>query len=397
MENIRELIKYSGFLGGSAGSGGTGGAQPDLNAAPGEPGHVLNRTHWSEIVEGVLLPETTVEIDPDQGASVLLEPVLDLVVGEEYTVTWNGVEYETVGLDGAAMGEAGVVLGNVGLMLGGEDTGEPFILMAISPERVADVGFAIMVAALDGSTSATVSLSGVVETVHKLAGKYLPVGTPYVESKPYSFPETAGIPLDPSVFAIASKIELTEGNTYTVTYNGVEYECKCGFASIDGMTGLYLGNGMLVGDADNVTDAPFAIISLFKPVEGMWGLIFDLNAPTTAVFSISGTFDAVHRMDERCLPEDLGVKMFFATTGDGSHPTDSVDNVTFLFTYEDLKKVYKQGKSAVIRIQHSAEDFSDFHLNGCQNGKLIFSIAHSKAIYTLYFDSDGVEIEKNTF
>lgn len=32
----------------SGGSAGSGGAQPDWNANEGDPGHVLNRTHWSE-------------------------------------------------------------------------------------------------------------------------------------------------------------------------------------------------------------------------------------------------------------------------------------------------------------------------------------------------------------
>lgn len=381
-----------------AGSGGTGGAQPDWNAGPGEPGHILDRTHWSEVAEVELLPETTGVPGQEMGLDgfALVGAMSALAPGTAYKVTYNGVNYTCTAFQLPPEMNNLIAMGNM-FAVGGANTGEPFVFAQYPAEYQQATGKCAFIIPMDGATSVTVSISGEGEIVHELAGKYLPEGTPYVESKPYSFPETTGIPIESSVFAIASKIELTEGNIYTVTYNGVEYECKCGYASVDGNRGLYLGNGLLVGDTDNVTDAPFAIFSLFKPVEGMWGMILDLNAPTTAVFSISGTSDTALRLDERLLPEDFGVKMFFATTHKGSHPIDNVDNVTFLFTYEDLKKVYKQGKSAVIRIQHSAEDFSDFHLNGCQNGKFIFSIAHSNAIYTIRFGSSNVELEKKTF
>lgn len=42
-----------------AGGSGSGGAQPDMNAAPGEPGHILNRTHWKEILSETVLIDKT--------------------------------------------------------------------------------------------------------------------------------------------------------------------------------------------------------------------------------------------------------------------------------------------------------------------------------------------------
>lgn len=51
--NILDALKYRAFLGGSAGVGSGGGAQPDMNAAPGEPGHILHRTHWKEEVPAI--------------------------------------------------------------------------------------------------------------------------------------------------------------------------------------------------------------------------------------------------------------------------------------------------------------------------------------------------------
>lgn len=189
MENIRELIKYSGFLGGSAGSGG---AQPDLNAAPGEPGHVLNRTHWVESGETVILPETTVVIDPDAGNGVLAEPMLNLKDGNEYTVMWNGTEYKCTALYLEMDGEGGSVLGNFDLMSGTGDSGEPFIIIAYNPETAATIGASLIIQPLDGSESATVSIRGMDEIVHKLDSKFIdmPATTIFV---PVSYDPTNNI------------------------------------------------------------------------------------------------------------------------------------------------------------------------------------------------------------
>lgn len=174
MENIRDLIKYSGFLGGSGGgSGGTGCAQPDLNAGPGEPGHVLHRTHWVENGMGYLLPETTVVIDPDAGEGVLAEPILNLKDGNEYTVMWNGTEYKGTALYMAEGNAGSIILGNHGLASGTGDSGEPFVIMVATPETAATMGLSAMILPLDGSETVTVSISGVVETVHKLDSKFI--------------------------------------------------------------------------------------------------------------------------------------------------------------------------------------------------------------------------------
>lgn len=152
-----------------------GGA--DWNAAEGEPGHVLNRTHWSEMGYGFLLPETTVNFSGGQG--ILEKPVLDVQIGSEYTVTWNGTEYKTVAqrLTNAPAGFEMIngmpALGNFAAV-GGANTGEPFIIVCL-PEEVADSwNQAILMMALDGSTTATVSVGGIVEIIHKLDIKYLP-------------------------------------------------------------------------------------------------------------------------------------------------------------------------------------------------------------------------------
>lgn len=62
----------------------------DWNAAEGEPGHVLNRTHYKKTE--AIVSETTVE--PDEEGSGSFTPVFDVVVGQKYKVTVDGVENE---------------------------------------------------------------------------------------------------------------------------------------------------------------------------------------------------------------------------------------------------------------------------------------------------------------
>ena len=159
-----------------SGGGGMGGA--DWNAAEGEPGHVLNRTHWVEYGERVqLLPETTFTFAEDgemtndpASITVLNQPT----VGGTYTVNWKGIPYECVGHSYEMEGTfIGVILGNQGY-LGGTDTGEPFEMVFVDSSMIAALGAPFVAFAADGSTEAAISVSGAIETVHKLDPKFLP-------------------------------------------------------------------------------------------------------------------------------------------------------------------------------------------------------------------------------
>lgn len=128
----------------------------DWNASEGEAGHVKNRTHWVE--KGAeIVPETTCTFSDGQ-ATMPCNFVFN--IGEEYTVTWNGVEYVCVGYD------AGVVIavGDGSSMFGGESTGEPFMLGATNGT--------LFVYAVSDDTSATFKITG--SKVHKLDRKFLP-------------------------------------------------------------------------------------------------------------------------------------------------------------------------------------------------------------------------------
>ena len=119
-----------------------------------------------------VLPETTVEIDPDSGEGYILDE-FELVGGNTYTVMWNGTKYSCVAQSLSEDGLNGICLGDIGVMLTGEPvTGEPFVVVAFDREAAAEMGVSAILIALDGSASVTLSITG--EVVHKLDAKYLP-------------------------------------------------------------------------------------------------------------------------------------------------------------------------------------------------------------------------------
>ena len=113
--------------------GGGGGAQPDWNAAEGEPGHILNRPFYENTTT---LFDQTVEL-PDAGGIGMLQIEGNLMnIGSTATVTFDGVEYECEVTEPMAEIKA---VGNIGLTGEGEDNGLPFCLM-LTPSVVTIVG-----------------------------------------------------------------------------------------------------------------------------------------------------------------------------------------------------------------------------------------------------------------
>ena len=97
----------------------------------------------------------------------LITNAFEIVVGQTYTVKWDGTEYECVG---ATAGENMYVLGNMSMAGAGADTGEPFIYVyaTVGAEAVGQFG------TLDTSASHTISVKKIVETVTPMAEEYLP-------------------------------------------------------------------------------------------------------------------------------------------------------------------------------------------------------------------------------
>jgi hypothetical protein len=131
-------------------------AQPDWNAAEGEAGHILNRTHYKELVE---LVNETPEYNSQEELFVFSSDFA-FTIGETYIVNWNGVEYTCVSFD---MGGVAAI-GNYLLVDDVTDTGEPFIMLNEIGELTA--------LPLDGSTEASVVIAG--WQVTQIPQEYIP-------------------------------------------------------------------------------------------------------------------------------------------------------------------------------------------------------------------------------
>ncbi len=215
--------------------------EADANGKPTawEAAEYQPKTHWSETVITEILPETTIAID-SEGAG-RCEDSIGLTAGINYTVKWNGTEYNCTAQDcfipideEGNMANIGVALGNMGLATGGESTGEPFVIIEFSPLYAEEAGVPVGINVFDGSESAVLSITGEGEIVHKLNGKFMPTGTPYME--PFH-----DVILEETNLADALVGEedgshiyyynlpignIVVGNIYDITFDGVTYQTK---------------------------------------------------------------------------------------------------------------------------------------------------------------------------
>lgn len=107
----------------------------------------------------VILPEMTVELTEGQG--ILTTPLTTMPGdGETVVVTYNGTDYDCPAL-AMNMGADMVLLGTFAMLgVPGGNPNAPFTLMIVSdPDTAAAAGYAGMIMALDGATSATLSIA----------------------------------------------------------------------------------------------------------------------------------------------------------------------------------------------------------------------------------------------
>lgn len=137
-----------------------------IHKIPGEyveGGSRYTQPEWGAENGVIVLPETTVS-----GEDMLpIVQKFDLEIGQEYVVHWNGTEYATACFE--VQGVAAI--GNIGAATGTGNTGEPFVILRVPDDQVGDDGAYGAAMALDGSTSATLSITG--NMMHKIPAEYV--------------------------------------------------------------------------------------------------------------------------------------------------------------------------------------------------------------------------------
>lgn len=206
-------------------------------------------------------------------------------VGDTVVVTWNGQKYSCKAyvLDGTA------AVGN-SMYMGGGDTGEPFLIGCMAP----------MLVVITFDTGAVVSID--IEETKKMSGKYVE-GMGWSEAAVLLKESDAAAYEHPSfgkVWLIEDAPKLTVGETYTVTYNGNDYNCVCQSAPSglsEDANAVAMGNFSVAG-GDN-TGEPFAMMisAMFNRVD-----VIDLSGASAVKVKIVG--EVVHTIDKKYLPSN---------------------------------------------------------------------------------------------
>lgn len=258
-----------------------------------------------------LLPETTPEYD-ESGGQFFIMAAPELVDGETYMVNWNGTEYQTKCVDITdILGISCFVLGDLGTLSGGEVgevTGEPFVIEVVPTEGVT------VAMPLDGSTTLTISIVGSGGTViHKLDNKYLDLAWLPTMKNVLSevFPETSGTKSATiNAIEISEPLHLEAGKTYTVTWNGVDYECEAFAVAFNGYNLTGLGDLSSSFSDAPASEAPFGFLEYPEEIAVQVGDMYvNILVPGYEseaydyTFSIKTVVQVPNKIPEEFLPE----------------------------------------------------------------------------------------------
>lgn len=234
--------------------------------------------------------------------------------GNTYTVKFNGVEYKCKAVEeiDENEGTTAYVLGDIYTMSGGEygdsPTGEPFVLIFFSKEHADNIGFGMMGMILDQSISSPITLGvsggGIVEVFPLTKAVHFEEATeddvllwqPPTEDEP-----STEFMISPTII-----IEVTEGETYTISYNGTDYECVAHPFNFNGTDCIAMGNVAELGIESN--NEPFVL--LVVPPElavlaeaSAIGYLLDESMPSELTFGISkmSSEPTIHKIPNKYL------------------------------------------------------------------------------------------------
>lgn len=285
----------------NGGTGGNGVADWSQND-PAGAGYIKNRTHWKE-TKGMdidVFPETAVAFNTGH-ISVPGFAENSFIEGVAYKVVWNGTEYECV----CYVEDGTYLLGNGALMGMTTETDHPFC--------IASFGGSACSVAKKYNTAETITIkvySRQETTYHHLDPKYIKAMyyTEEVQNGEIVPPTTAKsseFAMMGELYVMGPPITLVAGKTYTVRYNGTDYECVATAAELQGESIMAMGDlavlvtgipsgaypfVMATGEFVKILGASIAVI----PLDG--------NIPTVAIY---GEKTEIHKMPAKFLPEEV--------------------------------------------------------------------------------------------
>ena len=218
-----------------------------------------------EITEEVILSETTVDTITGQGYITC-----DLEDDVYYQICYNGTNYITKCVRiNLLYPEYKLVVGNVACLAGTGDNGIPFSIS--NHMDGSGIGYTTVEIYDDSSpSSTTISVSKI--NYSKIASSVIPTIEEMRSKTNLLFPLTdVSGSYDESLSCYWSSIgefSIINGQTYKVTFDGVEYTRIASIATMAGMSAVAVGNKLVAGGED--TGEPFALFSM----NGFAGMIF---------------------------------------------------------------------------------------------------------------------------
>lgn len=288
--------------------------------------NIANKPFGIETVKGFILPESQPETRTGFGY-IYTQPVAELVVGETYTISVNGIEGDFVAQETPISG-----VNHVGFLASSNAgwAGSDFYIWRLSEDKIAETGAHWTTGTYDGTSIEAMSIYGKMTTVKKIPKEYLPEGSggvsswndltdkPFgeVEKEGYIIPETTAILSNGEGYLAERPAALwVSGQTYIVNWNGTDYNCTAMETDDEGATIYALGNMAMFGGDD--TGEPFSIMALNAPVDGMYALLYDLSGANSATFSVYGLGEFIEPIAEKYLPTTIPRTVIVDMTIDG--------------------------------------------------------------------------------
>ena len=362
MSDIVKQMVSNALWGGTGGGGLPTGGEPHQMLVTDKDGTAT----WQELLcyaeqeKVTVLPETV--LTEAEGTFMGDTPLeRDIVVGDVYTITYNGVDYQCT-----AYAVDGYAFGNLGALGGGLPVSNaPFVLLLFPPEWAAEVGASAMLIVLDGASDVTISVSTTREVVKKLDAKYAP-GEPFGD-----FPYADRVFLRETTFENPSSAgtsvvldnPLVNGQTYTITCDGVEYTST---ARIDSNNGY-----IAVGQWMNEDDCPVGLLA--KPGSS-GGMLMAWESPETLTISIVGSGTETIKISGKYI--DKYNEPYIVTAHiDGNRGAST-------FTLESVEQTYEE-----IEIAHEVEKRPVFCMlvNSDSNGSSFLLPLVEKSISAFVF------------
>ena len=285
------------------------GSQSDWNAAEGEPGHIRNRPFCSQFTIADVLPETQAMYDAGEGIFAIPDN-FPMESGKTYTVNWNGTPYVCTAETVEGFFPVPVcALGDTNAVIYGRPSGiAPFCMASLPDEFAAQFGAGTVIMPLDGTTSLTISVSGEVEKVEKLSGKYLPEGLPRSEfTNGTVLPETTGNDIG-GAFLVEGECKLTSGQEYTVYWNGTPYVCTAYDFAWNGVHTVALGDENVLNGGEPAGTVPFGIMRITVDMglmisDGVFA--YPADGSKSLTISITGSIETITTIAEKFLPQGV--------------------------------------------------------------------------------------------